>query len=56
MHHHHERTLQQPLILGFLLQTAKIRNNFEGYDAFVELARALEVPKAQVIMSRDECV
>jgi hypothetical protein len=48
-----ERILQHLPILGFLLRSTNIRNNFEAYYAFVEMARALVGPRAEVIMSSE---
>ena len=43
-----ERILQFLPLLGFLLRSTNVRNNFEAYDAFVQLAEALIGPHARV--------
>jgi hypothetical protein len=48
-----ERIYQHLPILGFLLRSTNIRNYFEAYHAFVEMAKALIGPNAQVIMSSE---
>jgi hypothetical protein len=40
-------------ILGFLLRSTNTRNNFEAYYAFVEIAKALIGPNANVIFSSE---
>jgi hypothetical protein len=40
-------------ILGFLLRSTNTRNNFEAYYAFVEMARSLIGPDANVIFSSE---
>jgi hypothetical protein len=48
-----ERIHQHLPILGFLLRSTNLRNNFEAYFSFLELARALIGPTAQVIISSE---
>ena len=48
-----ERILQFLPILGFLLRSTNVRNNFEAYDAFVQLSESLIGPHAQVVLSSE---
>jgi hypothetical protein len=48
-----ERILQYLPVLGFLLRSTNVRNNFEAYDAFVQLSEALIGPHAQVVLSSE---
>jgi hypothetical protein len=48
-----ERIYQHLPILGFLLRSTNIRNSFEAYHAFVDMATALIGSSAKVIMSSE---
>jgi hypothetical protein len=48
-----ERIYQHLPLLGFLLRSTNIRNSFEAYHAFVDMAKALIGPNAKVIMSSE---
>lgn len=40
-------------ILGFLLRSTNVRNNFESYDALLQLSTAIIGPQARVVMSSE---
>jgi hypothetical protein len=48
-----ERIREYLPILGFLLRSTNVRNTFESYYSFVQMARALIGPSAKVIVSSE---
>jgi hypothetical protein len=48
-----ERIYQYLPILGFLLRSTNVRNNFEAYHSFLTMARAIIGPRAKVVISSE---